>query len=225
MIFQDIFLYLTMASNLPKKRIMLVDDHKLFRNGIKFILSDLPNIEIVGEASNGKEFLEILKYITPDLVLMDINMPEMNGVEATKKGLEKVPGLSILILTMFSDEQYYNTFIDIGVRGFILKECDNNELKMAVNTILDGGTYFSQELLLKLIRNKSVPNDVIQLTNREQEVLTLICKGKSNTQISDDLHISQRTVERHRANLLLKTESNNSISLVVYAIKNGLVVI
>ena len=212
-----------MVSKLPKKKIILVDDHKLFRNGIKFILSDIPGIDIVGEASNGIEFLELLKYITPDLVLMDISMPEMNGVDASKKALERMPNLSILVLTMFSDEQYYNTFIEIGVRGFILKECDNNELKTAVQTIIDGGTYFSQELLLKLIRKKHTNDDVIQLTNREQEVLTLICKGKSNTQISDELHISQRTVERHRANLLLKTESNNSISLVIYAIKNGLV--
>jgi len=212
-----------MSPNVPRKKIILVDDHKLFRNGIKFILSDLPDLEIVGEASNGLEYLELLKYITPDLVLMDINMPEMNGVEATKKSLEANPRISILILTMFSDEQYYNTFIDIGVRGFVLKECDNNELKTAVNTILNGGTYFSQELLLKLIRNKNSSPDAIQLTKREREVLTLICKGNSNTQISDVLHISQRTVERHRANLLLKTESNNSISLVIYAIKNGLV--
>lgn len=212
-----------MVSEQAKKKVILVDDHKLFRNGIKFILSDIPELDIVGEAANGKEFLELLKFITPDLVLMDINMPEMNGVEASKIALESNPGLRILILTMFSDEQYYNTFIEIGVRGFILKECDNNELKMAVHTILDGGTYFSQELLLKLIRNKNNVDDKIQLTNREQEVLTLICKGNSNTQISDQLHISQRTVERHRANLLLKTESNNSISLVIYAIKNGLV--
>ena len=214
-----------MIPKITRKKVILVDDHKLFRNGIKFILSDLPHVEIVGEASNGLEFLELIKYIKPDLVLMDISMPEMNGVDASIKGLEMYKDLKILILTMFSDEQYYNTFIEIGVRGFILKECDNNELKTAVNTILDGGTYFSQELLLKLIRKKQSPGDIIQLTKREQEVLTLICKGHSNTQISDELHISQRTVERHRANLLLKTESNNSISLVIFAIKNGLVTI
>ena len=211
-----------MTSTLPKKKLILVDDHKLFRNGLKFILNDINNIEIVGEASNGKEFLELIGFITPDLVLMDISMPEMNGVDASKKALEKIPNLNILILTMFSDEQYYNTFIEIGVKGFILKECDNNELKTAVITILNGGTYFSQELLLKLIRNRNIDQS-IQLTKREHEVLTLICKGHSNTQISDELHISQRTVERHRANLLLKTESNNSISLVIFAIKSGIV--
>jgi DNA-binding NarL/FixJ family response regulator len=214
-----------MDSKVPKKKVILVDDHKLFRNGLKFILSDLPELDIVGEASNGKEFLEILKYIMPDLVLMDISMPEMNGVEASTKALEKYPDLNIMILTMFSDEQYYNTFIEIGVKGFVLKECDNSELITAVKTILNGGTYFSQELLLKLIRNKNHSEEVIQLTKREKEVLTLICKGCSNNQISDELHISQRTVERHRANLLMKTESNNSISLVIFAIKNGLVTI
>lgn len=202
--------------------IVIVDDHILFRNGLKFILDEIENINIVAEASNGKEFLEILKFVKPDLVLMDISMPEMNGVEASKKGIEMYPDLNILILTMFSDDKYYNTFIEIGVKGFILKESDNQELKAAIHNILMGGTYFSQELLLKLLKSKSENTDIV-LTTREHEVLSLICKGYSNVQISDELNISQRTVERHRSNLLLKTESSNSISLVIYAIKHNLV--
>lgn len=211
-----------MHSNQKKYNLVLVDDHKLFRNGLKFILNEHENIEVSAEASNGEEFLEILEYIKPDLVLMDISMPKMNGVDATKSALNKYPDLNILILTMFSDDEYYNTFIELGVKGFILKECDNKELLQAVNTILNDGTYFSQELLLKLIKNKTNPPDVI-LTTREREVLTLICKGFSNLQISDELHISQRTVERHRSNLLEKTDSANSISLVLFAIKNNLI--
>jgi DNA-binding NarL/FixJ family response regulator len=202
--------------------IIIVDDHKLFRNGLKFILEELNDIEVISEASDGKEFLDLLELYTPDLVLMDINMPNMNGVEATKRALDKVPDLKVLVLSMFSDEEYYNTMIELGVKGFILKDADNHELKLAIKKILTGGTYFSQELLLKLLTKRPDSED-ISLTKREKEILELLCKGYSNNQISDKLHISQRTVERHRASLLLKTDSPNSISLVVYAIKNKLV--
>ncbi len=203
-------------------KIVIVDDHNLFRNGLKFIINEMENIEVVAEASNGKEFLELLEVIHPDLVLMDISMPVMNGVEATRIALEKKPDLNILVLSMFGEDAYYNTMIELGVKGFILKDADNEELKNGIRYILRGGTYFSQELLLSLIKHKS-ENQNVTLTRREQEILALICKGYSNSQISDELHISQRTVERHRSNLLMKTESNNSISLVVYAIKNNLV--
>jgi len=205
-----------------KHKIFIVDDHNLFRNGLKFIMEDMDDVEVIAEASNGQEFLELLDVVNPDLVLMDISMPVMNGVEATRIGLERKPDLNILILTMFGEDAYYNTMIELGVKGFLLKDAENQELKDGIRTILKGGTYFSQELLLNLIKHRS-DNNQVTLTRREQEVLALICKGYSNSQISDELHISQRTVERHRSNLLLKTESNNSISLVVYAIKNNLV--
>jgi len=207
---------------MEKTKIIIVDDHKLFRNGLKFILSEMEGIEIVAEASNGIEFLELLDYIHPEIVLMDISMPEMGGIDATEKGLQKFPDLKILVLSMFGDDAYYNTMIDLGVKGFILKDADNNELKTAINELKNGNNYFSQELLLKLIRSKNQAPS-IHLTKREAEVLALICKGHSTQQISDFLHISHRTVERHRANLLSKTESTNSISLAIYAIKNNLI--
>lgn len=209
-------------NEMVKTKIILVDDHKLFRNGLKFILSEFEDVEVIGEASNGKEFLDILKTVKPDLVLMDISMPEMNGVEASRKAMEMYPDLRILVLSMFGEDAYYNTMIEIGVKGFILKDSDNNELRAAIRSILEGNSYFSQELLLKLIRNKNVP-DTIKLSKREIEILALICKGYSTNQISDELHISHRTVERHRASLLSKTDSSNSISLAIYAMKNNLV--
>ncbi len=207
---------------MEKHRIIIVDDHQLFRNGLKFILNEIKNIQVVGEASNGQEFLDLLEYGIPDLVLMDINMPVMNGVTATKIALEKYPHLNILVLSMYGETEYYNTMIDIGVKGFILKDVDNKELEDSINKVISGGTYFSQELLLNLIKNKSFDEN-ITLTKREKEVLELICKGYSNQQISDQLFISQRTVERHRSNLLLKTDSKNSISLVLYAIRHKLI--
>jgi len=209
-------------TDMQKSQVVIVDDHQLFRNGLKFIIGEIDTVEVVAEASNGKEFLELLKRFKPDIVLMDINMPEMNGVDATKEALRIYPDLKILVLSMFSDDQYYNTMIETGVKGFILKDCDTKELKNAIKNILEGNTFFSQELLIKLIRNKNNDQRIL-LTKREQEVLTLICKGFSTIQISQNLNISDRTVERHRANLLVKTESTNSISLVIYAIKNNLV--
>jgi DNA-binding NarL/FixJ family response regulator len=207
---------------MDRYKIIIVDDHQLFRNGLKFILNEIKNVQVVGEASNGQEFLDILEYGIPDLVLMDINMPVMNGVTAAKIALEKYPQLNILVLSMYGETEYYNTMIDIGVKGFILKDVDNKELEDSINKVISGGTYFSQELLLNLIKNKTYGEN-ITLTKREKEVLELICKGFSNQQISEQLFISQRTVERHRSSLLLKTDSKNSISLVVYAIKHKLI--
>ncbi len=208
--------------NKPIINIALVDDHQLFRTGLKFVLEEMDGVKVSFEASNGYEFLEFLKITKPDIVLMDINMPGMDGVEATQKALQMYPDLSILVLTMFSDMEYYNTMIDMGVKGFILKDIDNQELKMAIDRIHAGGNFFSQELLLKLIKEKP-GEDQIALTSREKEILELICEGYSNQQISEKLFISQRTVERHRSSLLMKTDSKNSVSLVVYAIKNNLI--
>jgi DNA-binding NarL/FixJ family response regulator len=205
-----------------KITVAIVDDHQLFRSGLQFILESEPDIEVIIEASNGKQFLSYLENFKPDVVLMDINMPEMDGMEASRRALEKYPDLHILVLSMYSDIDYYNTMIEIGVKGFILKDIENKELGNAIRKIHNGGNYFSQELLLRLIKNKP-DGTQIELTKREKEVLELICQGFSNQEISDKLYISQRTVERHRSSLLFKTNSKNSISLVIYSIKNNLI--
>lgn len=209
-------------SKKEKIGVAIVDDHQLFRNGLKFIIDNEPDIEVIIEASNGKEFLVFLDNLKPDVILMDINMPELDGVETSRQALNKYPDLNILVLSMYSDVEYYNTMIELGVKGFILKDIDNKELVEAIRKVNSGGSYFSQELLLKLIKHKPESSG-IELTRREKEVLELICQGYSNQQISEELFISQRTVERHRSSLLYKTDSKNSISLVVFAIKNNLV--
>lgn len=205
-----------------KPTVIIVDDHKALRDGLAYMLSDLGIADIAGHASNGKEFLELLEKHKPDIVLMDINMPVMDGIEATRLAKKKYPDLKILVLSMHSEDEYYNTMIELGVMGFVLKESDAEEVQNAINSILKGKAYFSQELLLKLLKKKQ-GSPIVKLTPREKEVLILICKGLSNQDIADHLHLSVRTVEKHRSDLLIKTESNNSISLVVYAIKNGLV--
>jgi DNA-binding NarL/FixJ family response regulator len=207
-----------------KNRIIIADDHSLFRQGLKLILEDIENVEVVADVANGKELIEITGMLRPDLIIMDINMPLVNGIEASRLLLHENPDLKILVISMYGEEQYYNSVIENGVKGFILKDAENTELRAAVNLILNGKTYFSQELLLKLIRNRKA-NAQISLTHREQEVLNLICQGFSSMEIAVKLFLSERTVESHRANLLDKTGCRNSLSLVLFAFRNNLVTI
>jgi DNA-binding NarL/FixJ family response regulator len=213
-----------MPLTIKKNRIIIADDHSLFRQGLKLILEDIENVEVVADVANGKELIEITGMLRPDLIIMDINMPMVNGIEASRLLLHENPDLKILVISMYGEEQYYNSVIENGVKGFILKDAENTELRAAVNLILNGKTYFSQELLLKLIRNRKA-NAQISLTHREQEVLNLICQGFSSMEIAVKLFLSERTVESHRANLLNKTGCRNSLSLVLFAFRNNLVTI
>ena len=204
------------------KDIILVDDHEIFRNGLKVLLESTGDYRIIAEASNGLEFIKILENTKPDIVLMDIQMPELNGIETSEKVLKTAPDLKILVLSMFDDKRYYEKLIDIGIKGFILKDSNIDELVQAIERIIAGESFFSQKLLLSLVNSKKSKNE-IDLTKRELEILQLIAKGLSTQEISDQLFISFRTVERHRANLLLKTNTNNSLKLLIYAIKHNLV--
>jgi DNA-binding NarL/FixJ family response regulator len=207
---------------MKKPGIIIVDDHKLFRSGLRYILEESGKYDVLDEASNGQEFLDLLTRRRPDLVILDISMPVMNGIDAARIAMSKYPSLSILILSMYNESDYYSTLLEIGVKGFVLKDADNGEFFNALQKVLEGETYFSQELLLNIIRSDSRITQ-INLTKREKEVLQLLSKGLSNQEISGMLHISQRTVERHRTMLLEKTGSRNSVSLIVFAIKNKLV--
>lgn len=198
---------------------MLVDDHRLFRSGLKYILEATGKYVVLAEASNGIEFLELLKTVTPDLVIMDINMPVMNGLAASRLALENSPAIKILILTMYGDRDIYQTLLDMGIKGYVLKDADNEELLLAIQKVLAGDSYFSQELLLNVIRESMTAAPVV-LSTREKEVLTLIAEGLSNHEIAGRLKLSQRTVERHRTHLLEKTGSKNSVRLIIHALKN-----
>jgi DNA-binding NarL/FixJ family response regulator len=205
-----------------KYRVIIADDHNLFRQGLKLILEDLSNIEVVADVSNGKELLETFRLLNPDLIIMDINMPIINGIEASRLLLQEDPTIKILVISMYADEQYYNSVIENGVKGFILKDAENEDLRTAINLILNGKTYFSQSLLLNLIRNRKSTTQ-ISLSQREKEILGLICEGLSSVEIAEKLFLSERTIENHRANLLDKTGCRNSLSLALYAFKNNLV--
>lgn len=211
-----------------KPDIIIVDDHLIFRQGLKSILSSQNVANVIGEASNGLEFLELLSKLTPDLVLMDIDMPLLNGFDTTVKAIEKIPDLKIIALSMFSDEEYYYKMLDRGVKGFILKTCGINELENAILNVMLGDSYFSHELLMKIINNlgrlsdaKFVPAQ--KLTNREVEVLKQICLGLTNEEIAEKLDISPLTIKSHRSKLLDKTFCRNTPALILYAIKNKIV--
>jgi len=208
-------------------KILLVDDHTLFRNGLKMLLDTLPGYEVTGEASNGKEFLGLISNSDYDIVFLDIEMPEINGIEAAKRAIELKPDLKIITLSMYGDEEYYDQMVDAGAKGFLLKNTNLQEVKAAIDTVMNGGNYFSQELMQSLLRNyksiKDVKEPEAELSEREVEILLLICSGLSNQEIGDQLFISKRTVEKHRANIHSKTNCKNTAGLVMYAIKNQLI--
>lgn len=209
-----------------KIRIIIADDHQLFRNGLKILLNSFPEFEVTGEASNGKEFLELLKTVQADIALMDINMPEMDGIEATRKGIKINPLVSVIALSMYGEEEYYYKMVDAGAKGFLLKDSDIAEVKEAILTVVKGGSYFSQELLyhvIQKIKHREQETKSANLSKREREILAKICEGLSNQEIAEALFISKRTVDKHRANLLGKTNSKNTASLILFAIKNKLI--
>lgn len=211
---------------MEKIRIALADDHHLFRNGLKILLGAFPGFEIVADASNGSELLRQLAQDPADIVLMDISMPEMDGIVATAEVSARFPATKVIALSMYGEEEYYYSIVDAGAKGFILKDSDIGEVKEAIETVHKGGNYFSQELLYHVIRkikNREQEVKSSSLSKREKEILLKICEGLSNHEIAESLFISKRTVDKHRANLLAKTNSKNTASLILYAIKNKLI--
>lgn len=218
-------------------RIALVDDHSLFRSGLKVLLSSHPEFEVVCEASSGEEFLALLPESHPDVVFMDYAMPGMNGAQATQRALESMPSLNVITLSMFGENAYYSDMVSVGAKGFLLKDSDFDEVVEAVLTVCSGGTYFSESLLTSLSQSLrsvyifagdsslSAPVEECSdcLSEREIEIVVAVCQGFSNQEIADKLYISKRTVDKHRANIMEKTGCRNTASLVVYAIRNGYV--
>ncbi len=212
-------------------KIILVDAHLLFREGMKLLIETEGMGTVIAEASNGKVFLDLLETLDPDLVLMDIEMPVMGGVEATVKAIEKKPSLKILLVTMLDMTEDYAKLINSGAMGCVVKSVGKMELENAIKTVINGQSYFSNELLRKIIldfgRKTSESNfnasSEGEFTERELEVLKLLCEGLSPTEIADKIHRSIKTVEAHRAKLLRKTDTRNTVNLVLFAIKNKLV--
>ncbi len=209
-----------------KIRVIVVDDHEIFRQGLVMVSNNLENIEVIAEASNGQEFLEVLEQYSKqvDIVLMDIKMPVMDGIEATRRAKEKYPNLKIVAISMNTDATSLKRMIDAGVNGFLIKNVKKAELNIALKLIMNDGIYYSKELMseiIKLKEGKQVESE--KLTEREVEVLQLVSQGFSNQEIADKLFISKRTVEGHKNLLLQKTGCKNTIDLLVYAINNEII--
>lgn len=207
-------------------RVVIADDHQLFRNGLRLLLGSIDGVTVVGEAADGNDLLRVLSTTDTDIILMDINMPEMDGIEATRKALSLDEKICVIALSMYGEEEYYYKMVDAGAKGFLLKDSDISELKDAIFTVSKGGSYFSQELLYHVIqkfKTRETEIKMASLSRREKEILLKICEGLSNQEIADTLFISKRTVDKHRANLLSKTGSKNTASLILFAIRNKLI--
>jgi len=207
--------------------ILLADDHVMFRRGVRRIIQGIPDVEVLGEASDGFELLDLLKKTTPHLVIMDISMPNLRGLEATREIKILNPDIKVLILTMHKDKEYLYHAFSAGAEGYLLKEDADSELISAIATLRKGGTYISPLLsaqLTNLFMEKSRPGEAPRsepLTIREREILKLIAEGKSSKEIGDLLFISSRTVQHHRANILRKLNVKKTADLVKYAIQKG----
>lgn len=206
-------------------RIVLVDDHALFRMGLRGLLEHSTDCRVVAEASSGEEFLAMLQGLEADVVFMDFSMGGMDGAQTTEQALARRPDLRIITLSMFGEESYYSRMVKAGARGFLLKDSAIDEVIEAIEAVMNGDSYFSPRLLQSISRNlhSHIDDNDEALSQREREILVAICSGLSNQEIADELFISKRTVDKHRANILEKSGCKNTAALVVYAIRTGIV--
>lgn len=219
------------AENKEKKiRLVLAEDHTLVRQGFRRILEDDPNISVVGEASTGLKAIELCREHRPDVVVMDLSMPELGGLEATAEILKELPDTKILILSMFSNEAYVRKAFEVGAKGYILKNAIEVDLTRAVMALAEGGAYMSpgiSHLLIEGLRTGSFTDNsqdpYEKLTLREKEVLQLIAQGKSNKEIATLLNISVNTVAVHRAHVMEALGMHKTAELVLFAVKRGLI--
>ncbi len=218
---------------MKKIKIAVVDDHNLFRLGLISILNQVENFEVVLEATNGKEFLEKWPKQAVDVVLLDIQMPLMTGIELTEFIKKKDTDLKILILSMHDEDQYILHLMEIGANGYLLKDTDPEDVELAINKVYESGIYFSDfvgRVMLKratLRQQKSgkIFNNKTDLSDREMEVIRHLCEGLTTAEIGEKMYISPRTVEGHKNRIMEKVGVNNTAKLVAYAIKNDLILI
>jgi len=210
-------------------KIYIVEDHQIFRVGLKLVLAEIPYVKVIGESGDGIDFLYEISKQMPDIVFMDIKMPKMDGLKATQEALQKYPGLKIIILSMFGEEDYVYQAIQLGVSGFILKNSDKLTIEKAIQQVSSGTPYFSGEIMSILVKSihknsqDSAQDVASEFSKREIEVLEMIGKGYSNKEIADKLFISHRTVEGHKSKLIQKTGQSNSLGLILWAMKNKLI--
>ncbi|MBI5583677.1 MAG: response regulator transcription factor [Deltaproteobacteria bacterium] len=214
-----------------KKKLLIVDDHTILREGLKALLLTSTDLEIVGEADDGRKAVHLAETLSPDLILMDLSMPRMDGMEAVREIKKKWPDIKVLALTVHKTEEYVLMTLQAGVDGYLLKDATHQEMMTAVRSVLVGKRYLSPGISEKVIEGYLNGKQTVKtrsswdsLTSREREVLKLIGEGYKNKGIADQLNISPKTVEKHRANLMEKLNLHNTSELTAYAIEKGLVV-
>ena len=214
----------------PRYRIVIAEDHTILREGLRSLLSSNPNFEIVGEAEDGREAIRCVEKLKPNLILTDLSMPRMNGMEAIKEIKRESPETKVLVLTVHKAEEYILAAFRAGADGYLLKDSTHAELVMAVNKVLSGKHYISPEISEKVVEGYLEGKKALKsktswetLTQREREILKLIAEGYKNKEIADELCISAKTVEKHRANLMEKLNLHNAQALTAFAIEKGLV--
>lgn len=211
--------------------VIITDDHKIIRQGLRSLLERSNKIKVVGEASNGSELLELLSQTPADIVLMDINMPVMDGYEATRQVSDKYPDTKVIALSMLNDEPFVQKMFTCGASGYVLKTTGQEELYSAIKMVANGTTYICSDLSMKMLDRVSRPGAASkvevgsgkELSKRELEILGLIAEGFTNAEIADKLFTSKRTIETHRQNILEKTQAKNTANLIKYAIQNRLI--
>ena len=204
-------------------KVLLVDDHQIIIDGLKSLLNNSDEISIAAEANNGREALRILDILEIDVVLMDIDMPVMNGIDALKEIGKQSFGVKVIILSMHNEAGMIKSLIEIGAKGYLLKSCAQSELIEAIRKVASGQSYFSTEVTLSLLNPTQSNQPTELLTERETEIIKLIAEGFSNKEIGSKLFISHRTVDTHRTNLMKKLDVSNIAGLISYAIRNGIV--
>ena len=213
----------------PRASVFIVEDHTIVREGLRALLSLDPNIDIVGETGNGHDAIRLVTSCKPSLVLMDLSMPDMNGMEATREIKKRNPEVKIIVLTVHKTEEYVRATLQAGANGYVLKDATHSELKLAVKSVLEGRTYLSPGIS-EMIIGGFLDGGVIStkstwdtLTHRERVVLKLIAEGYQNKKIADHLCISVKTVEKHRSNLMKKLNLHNTAAITAFAIEKQLV--
>lgn len=215
---------------MPQKRILLVDDHQLIIDGLRGFIEANSAYTVVGEANTGTDAVKLAGVLNPDVILMDIEMPEMSGIQASEEIKRNFPHIKIIIVSMHNEKQLIKKLIDQGADGYLLKNSQQSEVMDAIEKVLKNQPYFSQDVTLSLldksqskIGHSAEPMSELQLTERETEILKLVSQGMTNKEIGDTLNISHRTVDTHRTNLMKKLDVTNVAGLIRFAFKNGLI--
>ncbi|MCG7870817.1 MAG: response regulator transcription factor [Candidatus Thiodiazotropha lotti] len=217
--------------NSDKKKIIIAEDHNILRAGLKALLTSNPQFDVIGEADNGRDAIRRVIELKPDLVIMDLNMPGMNGMDAIREIRERDAEIKTLVLTVHNEEEYVLASLKAGANGYVLKDATQNELMTAAERVLNGKTYLSAEITEKVVNSYLQTNNVNNepltrwdtVTQRERQILKLIAEGHTNKSMADYLCISVKTVEKHRANLMKKLDLHNVSALTTYALEKGLI--